>query len=308
MARGLDPKIVLVGPASAVWPGIGEPNPIIRTLCASSAAEYLDAVSWHWYPQQSSHGRVATRRAREGNMLDARRLDEAARCAGRVDTSLALAARRRLSGKPPENWVTETANALYGGEPGLSDTFVSTLWWLDELGLLARQGVAKVFRQALVGARYGLLDQHSMDPRPDYFASFLWKKLMGRQVLAFTPGASAGRKLRLYAHADKAVPAAPRTVLAINTSRRTTVTLCAEIAAPFKKADRYLLQGDGSFASRTLLVNGIRAGDDLVFGWGKKAVRGKYRIAADSSSTGVGSGGVIEADLPPLSALFIRFR
>jgi len=315
MARRLDPSIVLVGPASAVWPGIGEPNPIMRVLCASPAAMYLDAVSWHWYPQQSSFGRVATRRVNEGNMLNARCLDEVVRRKARIDTSIAHAASRRLTGKQPENWVTETAHALYGGEPGLSDTFVSTLWWLDELGLLASLGVSKVFRQSLVGARYGLLDGDSMDPRPDYFASFLWKKLMGRQVLTLPPENPAGSKLRIYAHADKAGQTAARTILAINTSRKSTFVLSTEGAAKKNRMDRYLLQGDGSFASRTLLVNGVRAGDDLVFGWGKKAVRTKYRIAAESDGGTAGKAGTgngtrvrLDTELPPLSALFLRFE
>jgi len=313
MVRGLDPEADLVGPCSAVWPGIGEPNPLIRTLCSSPAAMYLDAVSWHWYPQQSSFGRVATRRANEGNMLNARRLNEVSRRTARVDSSRALAATRRPSGKPPENWVTETAHALYGGEPGLSDTFVSTLWWLDELGLLASLGVSKVFRQALVGARYGLLDGNSMDPRPDYFASFLWKRLMGRQVLTLPPKNPAGSKLRIYAHADKAGQTASRTILAINTSRKSTFILGTEGTAAKNHMDRYLLQGDGSFASRTLLVNGIRAGADLVFGWGKKNTRTKYRVAAgpgkipDDESPAKTQVG-LDIDLPPLSALFLRFE
>ncbi|MGA2612961.1 MAG: hypothetical protein ABSG38_05870 [Spirochaetia bacterium] len=39
-----------------------------------------------------------------------------------------------------------------------------------------------MFRQSLVGSDYGLLDQNSFAPRPDYYASFLWKRLMGNRV------------------------------------------------------------------------------------------------------------------------------
>lgn len=308
MARELDPDAKLVGPSSAVWPSIGEPNPLIRALCSSPAAAFLDAASWHWYPQQSSYGRIATRRAAAGNMLNARALDDAARRAERVNGAILRTATRRPDGRGTENWVTETAHALYGGEPGLSDTFVSTLWWLDELGLLARHGVSKVFRQALVGARYGLLDQDSMDPRPDYFASFLWKRLMGRFVLPVSAEAAADRKLRLYVHADGAGAASARTVLAINLNRKTALGLRIETSGATKRTDRYLLQGDGAFASRTVLVNGVRAGDDLAFDWKKKGTRHKYRLAAPSGGSSASGPGSVETELPPLSALFLRLE
>ncbi|HCM26740.1 MAG TPA: glycoside hydrolase [Treponema sp.] len=308
MAREAGGRAALVGPASAVWPRIGEPNPLIRALCSSPAAAFLDAVSWHWYPQQSSYGRFATRRATGRNMLSARRLDEAFRRAEKVRASIELASARRPAGSVTENWVTETAHALYGGEPGLSDTFVSTLWWLDELGLFARQGVAKVFRQALVGARYGLLDQDSMDPRPDYFASFLWKKLMGRLVIPIESATVGDRKLRVYLHADGPAPAAGRTVLAINLSRRAAAVVASESPAATGKVARYLLSGDGAFDSRTVLLNGVRAGDDLVFAWKKIAVRDKYRFSAQKIQADADGVCRIESEIPPLSALFLRFE
>lgn len=308
LARALDPDAKLVGPASAVWPRIGEPNPLIRALCASPAAPFLDAVSWHYYPQQSSYGRVATRRATEGNMLSPRRLDEAQRRNARVRASIELATKYRPMGEPIQNWVTETAHALYGGEPGLSDSFVSTLWWLDELGLLAREGATKVFRQALVGARYGLLDQDSMDPRPDYYASFLWKKLMGNLVVTERPGVEVDRKLRLYVHVDKKT--ASWTVLAINLSRKRSARIAIELPATpeappaASSAVTYLLQGDGAFTSRTMLLNRMRVTDDLVFSWGRKSVRDKYRLKATPLPRRDGVA-YIEEEAPPLSALFI---
>ena len=50
----------------------------------------------------------------------------------------------------------------------------------------------------LAGANYGLLDEQTLEPRPDYFASVLWKRLMGTRVLAVQVG---GKKtIRVYAH------------------------------------------------------------------------------------------------------------
>lgn len=65
---------------------------------------------------------------------------------------------------------------------GFPTPHLSSIWWLDQLGLLAREVVSRVFRQSLVGSDYGLLDQNSFAPRPDYYASFLWKRLMGNRV------------------------------------------------------------------------------------------------------------------------------
>jgi heparanase 1 len=310
MVRGMDGTALLVGPASAVWPRIGEPNPLLRALCASPAAAYLDAASWHYYPQQSSHGRFATRRASESTMLSAQRLDEAGRHAARVGRDLKATGARKGPEKTAEQWVTETAHALYGGEPGLSDTFASTLWWLDELGLFARSGAAKVFRQALVGARYGLLDQDSMDPRPDYFASFLWKKLMGNHAYPLPAHLRPGKKIRIYVHGNGAVQDSKifRTVLAINLSRKQTASLELELPGEPYEMERYLLTGDGAFTSRTLLLNGVRAGDDLIFDWKNKATRRKYRLNPQTVQAGTDGASRYETHLPPLGAIFLRIK
>ena len=129
------------GPASAVIPAIGEPNPIIPALGRSAAMAPSDVMSWHYYPQQSSRGRFANRRASERTLLEPRRLDSVRKQARRIV--------KHARGR--QVWMTETGHALYGGEPGLSDTYLSSIWWLDQLGLLAREGVSRVFRQSLAG-------------------------------------------------------------------------------------------------------------------------------------------------------------
>ena len=54
---------------------------------------------------------------------------------------------------------------------------------LDQLGRLARRGVAVVFHNTLASSEYGLLDQKSFEPRPNYWAALLWRRLMGTTVL-----------------------------------------------------------------------------------------------------------------------------
>lgn len=280
----LAPGAAAAGPSSAVWPLIGEPNPLIPGLCRSPAAGCLDALTWHYYPQQSTHGPVATRRVGRKTMLDPKRLDGVLRWTRMTARALAGGPRPGV-----KNWMTETAHALYGGEPGISDTFTSTLWWLDELGLLAREGVDKVFRQSLTGARYGLLDQATFEPRPDYWASFLWKKLMGPEV---HPSSALGRwpsKVRVYVHGDGRPGC--RTVLLINLNERRT------LACPFPGtvASVWRLEGLGGLGAKTLLVNGVVADDGLIADWGRKRLIRRY--AAGSSGSSV--------VLPPLSATFV---
>lgn len=305
LARKLSPESAIVGPSSAIWPRIGEPNPIIPGLCRSPAAAFLDAVSWHYYPQQSSHGRIATKRAGASSMLQPRALDAAAKMNARVLKAIERAKESRTNLLTVGNWVTETAHALYGGESGLSDGFVSTLWWLDELGLLAREGADKVFRQSLIGARYGLLGQTTFDPRPDYYASFLWKKLMGEEVLTLTMEEAPDRRLRAYMHrgtsGGKKAPAAERaTMLLINLSRRHPAEV-SFTGLSIQGQEQFLLQGEGGFQSQKLLLNGVRAADDLILAWGKQATREKYRINPDGGAP-LTAGKV---EVPPVSALFL---
>ena len=286
LLQDLNPKALAVGPSSAVWPIIGEPNPIISSLCKSKSAQFLGAVSWHYYPQQSSHGRIATRRVGKSTMLKPRNLDGVQRWTRSVRRSLKACPQPGV-----QNWMTETAHALYGGEPGISDTFASTLWWLDELGLLAREGVDKVFRQSLVGARYGLLDEKTLDPRPDYYACFLWKKLMGPLVYSSQVKEKKPSKLRIYIHGPDD-GSAQRTLLVINLSEKRSFQL--SFPSPIRR--RFRLEGVHGLCSSTVKLNGIPVDVDLVQDWGKK----RWDLKYGTSEFGT------EADFPPLSCTFME--
>jgi heparanase 1 len=83
----------------------------------------------------------------------------------------------------------------------VSDSFASTFGWVDKLGMSARLGLTRVIRQQLCcGSAYDLLQDRGHLPTPDYWATLLWKRLMGRKVLAVRDGEKAGRTLRAYAH------------------------------------------------------------------------------------------------------------
>jgi heparanase 1 len=79
-------------------------------------------------------------------------------------------------------WITETADAACGGNPWAS-TFLDTFRYLIEHADLAQRGVKVIMHNTLASSDYGLLDQNTFEPRPNYWASLLWHKLMGTTVL-----------------------------------------------------------------------------------------------------------------------------
>jgi hypothetical protein len=93
-------------------------------------------------------------------------------------------------------WDTETGETACGGNPWAS-AFADSFRFIDTLGRSARQGVRVFMHNTLAASDYGLLDEHSYDPRPDYWAALLWKRTMGTTVLAAP--APVG-EMRVYAH------------------------------------------------------------------------------------------------------------
>ena len=93
-------------------------------------------------------------------------------------------------------WITETADAACGGNPWAS-TFLDTFRYLIEHASLARRGVKVIMHNTLAASDYGLLDQNTFEPRPNYWATLLWRRLMGTTVL--DPQVSAGPNIYVYA-------------------------------------------------------------------------------------------------------------
>jgi heparanase len=93
-------------------------------------------------------------------------------------------------------WITETADAACGGNPWAS-TFLDTFRYLIEHASLAQRGVKVIMHNTLAASDYGLLDQNTSEPRPNYWASLLWHKLMGTTVL--DPQVSTAPNAYVYA-------------------------------------------------------------------------------------------------------------
>ncbi len=245
------PGALLAAPSSAYWPVVGELLPLYGDFMAKGAGALIDVVTWHYYPQQSRRCLLATRRASPDRMLDPVALDEVDTWAARVES----ARDRYAQGKPV--WLGESGNAQCGGEPGVSDAFVSGFWWLDQLGRVARRGEPVLVRQTLSGSNYGLIDDDTLDPRPDYWTSVLWRRMMGDRVLDATAGRDP--RLRVYAHCTRhgAPDAAPGavTLAVVNLDPSRGVSL--ELGAYGDIADVYELSSP-DLTSPVIDLNGAR--------------------------------------------------
>jgi hypothetical protein len=195
-------------------------------------------------------------------MLDPETLDEVDTWAARVES----ARDRYARGKPV--WLGESGNAQCGGEPGVSDAFVSGFWWLDQLGRLARRGQSVLVRQTLSGSNYGLIDEATLTPRPDYWSAVLWRRLIGVRVLDARVGngpSGADSLLRVYAHcarsgAPDARPGAV-TLVVLNLDRSSAASLVLD--AYGDTAEVYELSSPDVTSAEIRLNGGtLRATDD----------------------------------------------
>jgi hypothetical protein len=78
-------------------------------------------------------------------------------------------------------WLTETAEAACGGDTWAA-TYLDCFRYLEQLGRLAKKNVQVVMHNTLDASEYALLDQATLDPRPNYWAALLWNRLMGTKV------------------------------------------------------------------------------------------------------------------------------
>ncbi len=143
---------------------------------ARSTAGLSDAVSYHFYGALSERCREYGNQTSSGEALSDAWL---ARTAQDLDWYTAL--RDRFdAGKPI--WLTETAQAACGGDRWASG-FRDSFRFVDQLGRLAQSGVQIVAHNTLASGDYALIDRESVEPRPNYWLAWLWKRTMDRRVL-----------------------------------------------------------------------------------------------------------------------------
>jgi heparanase len=100
----------------------------------------------------------------------------------------------------------------------------------------------------LAASDYGLIDEESLEPRPDYWAALLWKRLMGSTVLE--AGASPASGLYLYAHCLAGRPGGVA-LLALNTDR----TAARDLTIAFG-SERFTLTAAQGLLANSVELNG----------------------------------------------------
>lgn len=203
-ARKAAPQMKLLGPGGAGEGTLFEDahkisadNPLFAGHVASEEMMKqnpgsLDAVSYHFYGSVSQ--RCAALGLGTANKADALKPQWLDRTLLDIDFYGALRDKYE-PGKPI--WNTETAQAACGGSPWAA-TFLDSFRYLNQLGILAQRGVQVAMHNTLATSDYALIDRDTMTPRPSYWAAVLWRRTMGRTVLASPKSPSTD--MRIYAH------------------------------------------------------------------------------------------------------------
>jgi glycosyl hydrolase family 79 len=225
--RTSEPDAIVLGPGS-----IGETTATPSSADFISAWDLLaafgpgiDAFSYHHYGALSQ-------RCAPGQITPEAALSEAWLASTGQTLAFYQSLRDEFAPDKPM-WLTETAETACGGNPWAS-TFLDTFRYLDQLGRLAKAGVQMVAHNTLAASDYGLLDERTLRPRPNYWAALLWRRLMGTIVL----DAGVHKGMHLYAHCRRGARRAV-TLLAINTDR----TAAAALRLPVS-SERYTLSAD----------------------------------------------------------------
>ena len=222
-ARKAAPDMAILGPGSLGEAGaMGGAGLKTQDLLAA-AGRGVDAFSYHFYGAVSKRCGVmaAALQATPEAALSEEWLSRTDR-----DQAFYAALRDRFEpGKPL--WLTETAETACGGNPWAA-SFIDSFRYLDQLGRLAKRGVRVVAHNTLAASDYGLIDETTFLPRPNYWSALLWRTLMGSTVL--NAGTSPVPAVHLYAHClrDQRGGVA---VLAINTDRDAAHDLVTPIPA-----------------------------------------------------------------------------
>lgn len=199
-ARKNAPDMLILGPGGVGEAGLLKDVPVANEFGTHVSTESMmqqnpnsvDVVSYHFYGSVSQRCLgLGIGTAQKADALTAGWLDMTVR-----DFNYYAALRDKYEpGKPI--WNTETAQAACGGSPWAS-TFLDSFRYLNQNGALAQKGVQVVMHNTLAASDYALIDQDTLNPRPNYWAAVLWQRTMGPTVLSAPRSPSPA--LRIYTH------------------------------------------------------------------------------------------------------------
>jgi hypothetical protein len=212
--RKAAPEAVLLGPGS-----IGEGIEFVRMkimptkdMLEAMGPIKVDGFSYHFYGAVSERCSSPEMGAK-GTSPDAALGEDWLGRTVKVEEFYASLRDMYDPGRPM--WLTETGQAACGGDRWAS-TFIDSFRYLDQLGRLAKKQVQVVIHNTLDASDYGLIDEKTMTPRPNYWAALLWHETMGTTVLDAGPAPS--ESVALYAQCMKNHPGGV-TLVALNLNR-----------------------------------------------------------------------------------------
>ena len=182
------PEVLLIGPAATCDSPENlddMPNgsadvlaslPIISTRDIMKTTEVMpDIISYHYYNGVSERG------AAMGGHWDPKDAATEKFLEVCVDTcSIYLPIRDKYCPGTPL-WVTESGEAACGGSTWAS-TYLDVIRTLNEFGRFGTLTDGVIFHNTLASSDYGWLDHATHLPRPSYWATILWTRLMGTTV------------------------------------------------------------------------------------------------------------------------------
>ncbi|XP_057511696.1 heparanase-like protein 3, partial [Actinidia eriantha] len=183
--KGFQVKPIVLGPG-----GFFDPNPNWFTEFVAKTPNSLQVVTHHIYnlgPGVDDH--------LVDKILDPSYLDGGSHTFSNLQRIL------KNSGTSTVAWVGEAGGAYNSGHNLVTNAFVFSFWYLDQLGMAASYDTKTYCRQTLIGGNYGLLNTVTFAPNPDYYSALLWHRLVGRNVLSTS--FSGTKKIRAYSHCAK---------------------------------------------------------------------------------------------------------
>lgn len=214
------------------------PTPVFLEQCR----ETPDVFSYHYYNGISERGAGAMP---EQHWSEDQTLSEAYLDVAAENCRVFGAIRDKYAPGAPM-WVTESGDAGCGGNTWGS-TFMDVFRTLNELGMFGTMTDGVIFHNTLASSDYGFLQHGNYDPRPNYYAAYLWTQLMGNTV--YDSGEPIREGAHVYARSRKDGKEGAA-YLIINNSK--TGTTSVELP---REAQRYTLSAE-HLRSRVMLLNG----------------------------------------------------
>ncbi|MEO8174980.1 MAG: hypothetical protein ABI581_17930 [Sediminibacterium sp.] len=272
-AKSTLPNTIIMGPGSTGEGGIFPPSrmAILPTddLLSANPKPVFDVFSYHYY------GGASKRCAPSGP--GALSSDDALSPEWLNKTVVGykfykMMRDKHLPGKPI--WLTETADAACGGNPW-AVTFLDCFRYVEQLGRLAKEGVQVVMHNTLSVSEYGLLDQDTHQPRPNYWTALLWNRFMGTDVY---DSISAQPGVDIFMHSLKKTPGGFALLIVNTLGKATALNIPAN-------AHQYTLTGN-ELQTKKIQLNGetltLTAGDELPVIKGKVIKAGITQIPPQS--------------------------